>query len=69
MLIVSFESLRAHAPLLADAGVGLVICDEAHRLKNDRALVTQTIRVPTLSHVALDGDAYPKQFGGFVRVV
>ena len=43
LLIVSFESLRAHAPLLADAGVGLIICDEAHRLKNDKALVNQTI--------------------------
>lgn len=34
VLITSYETLRAHADALARASVDLLICDEAHRLKN-----------------------------------
>mgnify|MGYP002717821235 CR=1 FL=1 len=34
ILIISYETLRLHANVLHDGEVGLMICDEGHRLKN-----------------------------------
>jgi len=34
VLIISYETFRLHASVLHPSEVGLVICDEAHRLKN-----------------------------------
>ncbi|XP_037070372.1 DNA repair and recombination protein RAD54-like [Pollicipes pollicipes] len=34
ILIISYETFRIHAPLLHRGEIGLVLCDEGHRLKN-----------------------------------
>lgn len=34
VLIISYESLRDHAKTLRNAPIGLLLCDEGHRLKN-----------------------------------
>jgi DNA repair and recombination protein RAD54 and RAD54-like protein len=34
VLIISYETFRAHSAVLTKAPLGLVICDEGHRLKN-----------------------------------
>lgn len=58
-LIASYETLRLHAPRLAAAGpgaVGLLICDEAHRLKNDQTLTSRALaRLDCARRVLLSG--------------
>lgn len=34
MLIVSYETLRIYADVLKKTEIGLILCDEGHRLKN-----------------------------------
>jgi SNF2 family DNA or RNA helicase len=34
VLITSYETLRAQADVLVNANIDLLVCDEAHRLKN-----------------------------------
>lgn len=34
VLIISYETFRMHAAILHDNEIGLVLCDEGHRLKN-----------------------------------
>ncbi|KAG0227377.1 DNA-dependent ATPase protein rad54 [Actinomortierella wolfii] len=37
VLIISYESLRMYAPVLAQTPIGLMLCDEGHRLKNSNS--------------------------------
>ncbi|KAF9939230.1 DNA-dependent ATPase protein rad54 [Modicella reniformis] len=34
VLIISYESLRMYSPVLAQTPIGMILCDEGHRLKN-----------------------------------
>jgi DNA repair and recombination RAD54-like protein len=34
VLIISYESLRTYCPILKKTEIGLMLCDEGHRLKN-----------------------------------
>lgn len=34
LLIISYETFRMHAPILHSREIGIVMCDEGHRLKN-----------------------------------
>ena len=38
VLIVSYETLRMYAPILSKTEIGLLLCDEGHRLKNADSL-------------------------------
>ena len=45
MLIVSYETFRLHAEKFRGEGAcDLLICDEAHRLKNDQTLTNKARR-------------------------
>lgn len=43
VLILSYETFRGYAAEVAACGIDLVVCDEAHKLKNDDAAVTKCI--------------------------
>mmetsp|Transcript_64604 Transcript_64604/g.189394 ORF Transcript_64604/g.189394 Transcript_64604/m.189394 type:complete len:836 (+) Transcript_64604:42-2549(+) len=43
VLICSYETFRGHASEVADCGIDLVVCDEAHKLKNEDASTTKCI--------------------------
>jgi DNA repair and recombination RAD54-like protein len=34
VLVISYETFRAHCEVLNKSEIGIVICDEGHRLKN-----------------------------------
>ena len=38
VLIISYETFRAHADVLNKSEIGMVICDEGHRLKNSESI-------------------------------
>ena len=40
VLIVSYDALRTHAEVLAEAPIGLLVCDEGHRLKSSAGSLT-----------------------------
>ncbi|CAH8512876.1 unnamed protein product, partial [Dicrocoelium dendriticum] len=43
ILIISYETFRLHAPTLHKGEVGLVLCDEGHRLKNSENQTYQAL--------------------------
>lgn len=44
VLIISYEQFRQHAALFKDISVGVVICDEGHRLKNSSSKITKALK-------------------------
>ncbi|KAI9328313.1 putative DNA recombination and repair protein Rad54B [Zopfochytrium polystomum] len=56
VLIISYESLRAYAPLLMSSEFGLMLCDEGHRLKNGDSLTYKALNIlPAKRRVLLTG--------------
>lgn len=57
VLIISYETFRLHMErLMNPAACDLLICDEAHRLKNDATLTNQALNaLPCLKRVLLSG--------------
>ncbi|RKP00353.1 hypothetical protein CXG81DRAFT_13342 [Caulochytrium protostelioides] len=43
VLIISYESLRTYTPILRKTEIGLLLCDEGHRLKNADSLTYQAL--------------------------
>jgi DNA repair and recombination RAD54-like protein len=43
VLIISYESLRAYTPTLLKMEIGLLLCDEGHRLKNSDSQTYQAL--------------------------
>ena len=43
VMIVSYETLRTLTQYLAGATIGLLLCDEGHRLKNSESLTYQAL--------------------------
>ncbi|PFX22519.1 DNA repair and recombination protein RAD54-like isoform X3 [Stylophora pistillata] len=56
VLIISYETFRLHASVLQSGPVGLVICDEGHRLKNLESQTYQALdKLKTTRRVLLSG--------------
>lgn len=56
VLIISYETFRLHASVLHSAPVGLVICDEGHRLKNcENQTYTALSQLKTQKRILLSG--------------
>ncbi|TFK54837.1 SNF2 family domain-containing protein [Heliocybe sulcata] len=43
VMIVSYETLRSVSPYLGNASIGLLLCDEGHRLKNSESQTFQAL--------------------------
>jgi DNA repair and recombination RAD54-like protein len=67
VLIISYETFRLHSERLLDPKCcQLVICDEAHRLKNQNTLTTQTLAsLPCRRRVLLSGTPMQNDLGEF----
>jgi DNA repair and recombination RAD54-like protein len=56
VLIISYETFRSHAEVLTKAPIGLVICDEGHRLKNsENQTYTALNQLQTQRRILLSG--------------
>ncbi|KAI8142910.1 P-loop containing nucleoside triphosphate hydrolase protein [Fennellomyces sp. T-0311] len=56
VLIVSYETLRSYTKYLKNADIGLLLCDEGHRLKNGNSLLFQELNsLPVKRRVILSG--------------
>ena len=56
VLIVSYETLRLHIHVLKTSPIGLVLCDEGHRLKNaDNHTYGALMQLKTKRRVILSG--------------
>ncbi|XP_063283255.1 DNA repair and recombination protein RAD54-like [Pelobates fuscus] len=56
ILIISYETFRLHAEVLHKGSVGLVICDEGHRLKNSENQTYQALNsLNTVRRVLISG--------------
>ncbi|GJP32970.1 hypothetical protein CLOM_g17541 [Closterium sp. NIES-68] len=71
VLIVSYETFRLHATAFHSEGAcDLVICDEAHRLKNDRTLTNQALAgLPCRRRVLLSGTPMQNDLEEFYAMV
>jgi DNA repair and recombination RAD54-like protein len=56
ILIISYETFRCHYEKLTSSAVGLLICDEGHRLKNLESQTYQALdKLKTQRRVLLSG--------------
>lgn len=56
ILIISYESLRAYSKYLKKSPIGLLLCDEGHRLKNSGSLLFKELNdLPVQRRVILSG--------------
>jgi len=70
VLIVSYETFRGHAHEVADAGIDLVVCDEAHKLKNDHAATTRCIvSLPAKRRLLISGTPIQNNLEEFFTLV
>ena len=71
VLIVSYETFRTHAAKFKKAGsCDLLICDEAHRLKNDATMTNQCLAaLPCRRRILLSGTPMQNDLGEFYAMV
>ncbi|KAH8739644.1 DNA repair protein RAD54-like [Cryptosporidium ryanae] len=70
ILIASYETFRMHVEQLDDVPIDLVICDEAHRLKNDRTKTAISINnLPAKKRLLLSGTPIQNDLVEFYSLV
>eukprot|EP00820_Chromera_velia_P018062 Cvel_27209.t1-p1 / transcript=Cvel_27209.t1 / gene=Cvel_27209 / organism=Chromera_velia_CCMP2878 / gene_product=DNA repair and recombination protein RAD54, putative / transcript_product=DNA repair and recombination protein RAD54, putative / location=Cvel_scaffold3361:10087-17071(+) / protein_length=583 / sequence_SO=supercontig / SO=protein_coding / is_pseudo=false len=70
VLIASYETFRMHVEKLEGAPVDLVICDEAHKLKNDKTRTAQAINsIQTPRRLLLSGTPIQNDLDEFFSLV
>ncbi len=71
VLIISYESFRSYAAMLNEADIGLLVCDEGHRLKS--ASGNQTVAAlsesPAMRRVILTGTPIQNHLGEFFAMM
>lgn len=70
VLIASYETFRNHAREVEDCGIDLVVCDEAHKLKNDEAATTKCISaLPAKRRLLISGTPIQNSLEEFFTLV
>jgi DNA repair and recombination protein RAD54 and RAD54-like protein len=71
VMIMSYETFRMYVDeLSAEDAVGIVVADEAHRLKNDKTLTAQAIQLlPTRRRVLLSGTPIQNDLDEFYSMI
>lgn len=70
VLISSYETFRMHASKLEGVPIDLIICDEAHRLKNDKTLTATAIqKLPAKMRLMLSGTPIQNDLNEFYSLV
>ncbi|CDI83416.1 DNA repair protein rad54, putative [Eimeria acervulina] len=70
VLIASYETFRAHAHRVASVPIDLIICDEAHRLKNDKTKTSVAIsQLPAKRRLLLSGTPIQNDLDEFYSLV
>eukprot|EP00922_Rhytidocystis_sp_ex-Travisia-forbesii_P025931 GHVS01038024.1.p1 GENE.GHVS01038024.1~~GHVS01038024.1.p1 ORF type:complete len:627 (-),score=84.32 GHVS01038024.1:448-2328(-) len=70
VLISSYETFRGHAQKLEGVPIDLVICDEAHRLKNDKTRTATAIAsLPATRRLLLSGTPIQNDLDEFFALV
>lgn len=70
VLIASYETFRAHAHRVASVPIDLIICDEAHRLKNDKTKTSVAIsQLPAKRRLLLSGTPIQNDLDEFFSLV
>ncbi len=70
VLVISYEQVRQHIALLAALPLGLLICDEGHRIKNTAAKTTQALlQLNCKRRVILSGTPYQNNMTEFYTVM
>ncbi|KAJ3826895.1 SNF2 family N-terminal domain-containing protein [Lentinula raphanica] len=70
VLIVGYERLRSVIKEIKTCGVGLIICDEGHRLKSSKAKTSTVFKeLSTLRRVILSGTPIQNDLGEFHSMV
>jgi len=70
VLIISYESFRCHAELITSKALGMVICDEGHRLKNPEATITKCVnQLKCSKRLLLTGTPIQNDLDEFYAVV
>ena len=70
VLIASYETFRLHCGILDGFPIDMIICDEAHRLKNDRTKTAQSIMaLPARKRLLLSGTPIQNDLDEFYSLV
>lgn len=70
VLIASYETFRGYADEVRGCGISLVVCDEAHKLKNDEAAITQCISgLEAKCRMLISGTPIQNNLGEFFTLV
>ncbi|GBE60424.1 DNA repair protein [Babesia ovata] len=70
VLISSYETFRGHMSRLEGVPIDLVICDEAHRLKNDKTLTAVAIqKIPAKMRLMLSGTPIQNDLNEFYALI
>ncbi|CDJ53852.1 DNA repair protein rad54, putative [Eimeria brunetti] len=70
VLISSYETFRAHAHRVTSVPIDLIICDEAHRLKNDKTKTSVAIsQLPAKRRLLLSGTPIQNDLDEFYSLV
>ncbi|KNC50305.1 CAMK protein kinase [Thecamonas trahens ATCC 50062] len=70
LLIISYEQFRVHAKAICKANVGLLVCDEGHRLKNAEIKTAKALlKLNTKRRIILTGTPVQNDLKEFFSVV